>query len=49
MSCRVDDRITIQAQLKLEFKAAAIASALNRAPSTISRDEFSGAHAILSD
>jgi hypothetical protein len=38
-----------EAQLKLGFKAAAIASALNRAPPTISRDEFSGAHAFQSD
>jgi len=39
-----------EAQLKLEFKAAAIVSASNRGPSAISRDKFhAAAHAFLSD
>ncbi|MGP8226896.1 MAG: hypothetical protein ACLQGT_12180, partial [Terracidiphilus sp.] len=49
MSSR-DDRIgSPETQLKLEFKAAAFASALNRAPSTNSLDEFPAVHAFLSN
>jgi IS30 family transposase len=34
----LSERVYIQAQLELGFRTAAIAAALNRAPSTVSRE-----------